>query len=185
MNSNEDYLREKYRDPHTGEFTKRPAAESGNTDLSDVGNAGNPVIPANYAEEVEFVKKAMGDSYEDDEVWPARERLESFSAESVDYFTQQEEFEDAWVYVLRSIETQPNVLGRFRNHDDWTLRAAVAEHGNTPLEWLRELAKDEDTDVRAAIPRNEGCPEEIWGPLMNDRTEHVREAVAERRTWDE
>lgn len=72
-----------------------------------------------------------------------------------------------------------NLLARFANDPDSSVRAAVGSHVHTPPESLNILATDEDTYVRGAVASNKKTPKNVLKTLAKDNEDFVRWGIAQ------
>lgn len=64
-------------------------------------------------------------------------------------------------------------------HEDYRIRARVAENPRTPQEWLWDLASDDSPVVRIAVAENPGTPLALRETLAQNDHVDVRFAIAE------
>ena len=80
--------------------------------------------------------------------------------------------------VASNPSTPPDILTRFANDEDSSVRYRVARNPSTPPEALTHLANDEDEEVRQMIAKNLLTPPEALTHLANDESRNVRTWVA-------
>ena len=70
------------------------------------------------------------------------------------------------------------MLRELAKDEDWNVRRHAAGNPNTPAEVLRELAKDEDWNVRRHAAGNPNTPAEVLRELAKDEDWNVRRHAA-------
>ena len=100
--------------------------------------------------------------------------------------------EDEKIEKLQEENVDPEILKTFANSSNWQIRTAVASNKNTPEDVLKQLAKDDDSDVQEAV-LNRQLPVD-WRQLdANEKlekvnTENVSEEVltilAQFKSWN-
>ena len=70
--------------------------------------------------------------------------------------------------VAEHPDTSIDALRELAAHNDLEVRIAVADHRNTPLETLMILAQDECVDLRYAIAENHNIHEDVLNMLAED-----------------
>lgn len=76
----------------------------------------------------------------------------------------------------------PSMLEQLAYHANASVREAVADNINTPIDTLWVLANDDCPDVRYAIAENHNIPLAILSALMSDENPYV--AHRARTTFD-
>ena len=74
--------------------------------------------------------------------------------------------------------SDPSVLAKLADNEDYRIRAGVASNENTSAEILARLAEDEDDFVREMVAYNENTLAEILENLADDWNWRVRLCVA-------
>ena len=83
------------------------------------------------------------------------------------------------INLLESDSTSPEILKELAEDEDDDVRWEVAKHPNTPAEVFMKLAEDENRFVRSAVTRNPSTPVEVLMKLAEDGDASVRCEVAE------
>ena len=74
--------------------------------------------------------------------------------------------------------TSEDVLRELAKDEDWNVRCSVAQNPSTPLDLLRNLAKDKDWTVREYVAANSNTSSDLLRDLAKDEDWWVREKVA-------
>jgi hypothetical protein len=86
--------------------------------------------------------------------------------------------------VRAAVAENPNcpveILDRLSKDDEDKVRWRVAGNPNCPVEILDRLSRDPKREVRYRVPENPNCPVEILAALSTDRDEVVRSTAADR-----
>ena len=83
------------------------------------------------------------------------------------------------INLMESDSTSPEILKELAEDEDNDVRWEVAKHPNTPAEVFMKLAEDENRFVRSAVTRNPSTPVEVLMKLAEDGDASVRCEVAE------
>ncbi len=86
--------------------------------------------------------------------------------------------EDVDKRKLARNSTDPEILTKLADDEDYFVRGYVAGNKNTPPEISAKLADDEDDYVRAWVAGSWNTPPEILAKLADDEAKGVRENVA-------
>ena len=82
------------------------------------------------------------------------------------------------INLMESDSTSPEILKELAEDEDDDVRWEVAKHPRTPAEALRKLAGDGDMWVRIAVSRNPSTPVEVLMKLADDGDWEMRQEVA-------
>ena len=82
------------------------------------------------------------------------------------------------INLMESDSTSPEILKELAEDEDDDVRWEVAKHPRTPAEALRKLAEDGGMWVRSAVSRNPSTPVEVLMKLADDGDWEMRQEVA-------
>ena len=82
------------------------------------------------------------------------------------------------INLIESDSTSPEILKELAEDEDDDVRWEVAKHPRTPAEALRKLAEDGSMWVRSAVSRNPSTPVEVLMKLADDGDWEMRQEVA-------
>ena len=91
---------------------------------------------------------------------------------------------NAKIFAAKNPKTPIQVLKQLAKDEDRTIRSVIAENSNLPLEILLQLAEDTDVNIRAGLARDrfrKPTPIPILEKLAGDDSERVRAEVANNR----
>lgn len=120
-----------------------------------------------------------------DDVEQARQTLSDFVIHELDDETHRHLVENFNVptQVLDELAhkrfASPELLTLLADEHEWAVRAAVAEHDNTPTETLTRLAVDGYELVRKDVASNPSTPLSVLGDLLKNEEKSVREQAME------
>ena len=108
---------------------------------------------------------------------------EEIALEEVDIdpynFKRRNEFSSVRVAITENANTPIELLEKLAEDENGgVVRVAVAVNINTPITLLEKLAGDEDSDVRCGIAQNKNTPIPVLEKLAEDKDGGVREQVA-------